>query len=331
MGRIKWIDDAKGILILLVVYGHLDYIAETQAGTTAFGFKAMTNFLFLPYYMPAFFIITGFCSNFDKPHFDFIKKNFLSLIVPNLLIGVFLSKWIGLFLSDGISINNFADIDYVKILLTTGGWFLPALFVSKVMLRFLMIITKSKIAIFVVSLVLMICGISLFNQGFLNIWYYQHALISLPFLAVGYCLKGREKIIESNIVPVLGLCAVVFCYFNKYPFLNAQPHFYWGNSWLFVILSIFGSFSILWICRKLLPGGVMVMSHLGRHLLTIYLLHGIFLAFLIRLSVRFGIDDVHFYLKVIVGLIIVLLSAAICYFIDLLIDKKAKILKGKIS
>ena len=73
--RKHWVDVAKGILIILVVWGHLDYFASTYAGTSIFSYKAYTNFAFLPYYMPAFFIVTGFCSSFESDFVPFLKKN----------------------------------------------------------------------------------------------------------------------------------------------------------------------------------------------------------------------------------------------------------------
>lgn len=66
--RLHYIDVLKGILILLVVVGHTTWQAETN-GVDNVLFLSMKeiNFMIVPFFMAAFFAVTGYCANFDKP------------------------------------------------------------------------------------------------------------------------------------------------------------------------------------------------------------------------------------------------------------------------
>lgn len=200
--RKPWIDIAKGILILFVLLGHVQYFAHAFVGIDDFKFVTEFHILFSTWYMPAFFIITGYCTNFGVPFREFAIKNFKSLIVPSILIGVFLSSWMNRFLSpNGLSYQNFLDHNYLHILQTCGPWFLTALFVAKMFtFVFQKYITWHKGWKILFSLVLMLASTALYNKHLLpNIWYFQHALLLQPFMLAGALLhnhqiKKREKV-----------------------------------------------------------------------------------------------------------------------------------------
>ena len=69
--RFQYIDIMKGILILLVVYGHTVWQAhEVGIHNQTIEMLGETGFLYEPFYMAAFFAITGYCSNFKKSYKD---------------------------------------------------------------------------------------------------------------------------------------------------------------------------------------------------------------------------------------------------------------------
>lgn len=71
--RLQYIDIMKGILILLVVYGHTAWQAhEVGIHNQTIEILGQTGFLYEPFYMAAFFAITGYCSNFKKSYKDFL-------------------------------------------------------------------------------------------------------------------------------------------------------------------------------------------------------------------------------------------------------------------
>jgi fucose 4-O-acetylase-like acetyltransferase len=60
-GRIEWIDDVKGMAIVLVVYGHVMQGAAS-AGSIPAGFQDFSNAFVYSFHMPAFFFVSGLLS-----------------------------------------------------------------------------------------------------------------------------------------------------------------------------------------------------------------------------------------------------------------------------
>lgn len=330
--RIHWIDVAKGLLIILVVYGHLDYFSEYFAGTSAYNWKGATNFMFLPWYMPAFFIITGLCSNFETPVFAFVKKNFKSLMIPSFLIGSFICFWLDSFLSEGMSVWNIFAIDYQHEVLVGGGgaWFLSTLFLSKVVYRLLITKIHSWILIIISCLLLMQIGIFLLiHQVGENIWCYQHALVALPFIALGSFLKTKTNWLDHYLILLIGGATLLYCYVFPYPYFNASPLVDVRNSWLMLLLSVGGSFLIFFMSKRIKQNKY--LETIGKHTLVIYLIHRPMMVFFVKLSSSVGVDEFGLLLRILFGLIIVMITIICSTLIDELFDSKIPVLKGKFS
>lgn len=89
MERLRFIDATKGILIFLVIAGHVPFAMIKLGGipSSAIELWGEINYnTFASFYMPSFFFITGYCSNFSKPLETFIKDNLATLILPCLLL-----------------------------------------------------------------------------------------------------------------------------------------------------------------------------------------------------------------------------------------------------
>lgn len=330
--REPWIDIAKGILILFVLLGHVNYFAHDFAGTDDFEFVTNINVLFSPWYMPAFFVITGYCTNFDVPFKDFALKNFKSLIIPSILIGVFLSSWIAsFFTSEGLSCYNFLDKNWYGILLTCGPWFLTALFVAKIIMYGIRKWIKiGDVWIFLILLLGMLVSCSIYNKKLvLNIWYFEHALMLLPFLFFGSVLKKHSQWLDKEkLLVCLGLGFILVAILMKlfhlpYPYIVGVVGMFWGNFWLCFLMGVSGSLMLFVICRWI--GKCGWLEYLGKHTITIYLLQESIMVVLIKgyLHWQVGIS------KYLVALFLILFTAFVCAWLDVVIDKHARFLKGK--
>lgn len=74
--RIDWLDFAKGIGILCVVFGHtqIPYISE---------------YLIRPFHVPLFFFLSGFCFAVKKYNFkEFLSKKIKSLLMPYIFFSL---------------------------------------------------------------------------------------------------------------------------------------------------------------------------------------------------------------------------------------------------
>ena len=330
--RIPWIDMAKGILILFVLLGHVQYFAHDFAGTDDFKFVEKTHVFFITWYMPAFFVIAGYCSNFNISFKDFFLKNLKSLIIPSLLIGVFLSSWISLFLSSqGVSYYNFMNLDYWSILVTCGPWFLPALFIAKMIMYGIRKYVKWKdkwIALLLMGV--MLVASALYNKRLLlNVWYFEHALLLLPFLFAGillrkHSLRKRGKDVSLLVGVVFLVIAIILKWFGMpYPYIVGIPGVFWGNFWLCVLMGVSGAFALMVVCEKI--GRCSWLEFLGRHTITIYLLQESIMVALLKAYVRFHVTIP----SVIVVVLLVFMTAFVCAWIDVFINKHVPFLKGK--
>lgn len=85
--RYSFIDVAKGLLISLVIFFHTSPLAEANGvENEIFINLKRLNFLFSPFFMGAFFFITGFCSNFEKKFAHYLLKDIKTLILPSLTL-----------------------------------------------------------------------------------------------------------------------------------------------------------------------------------------------------------------------------------------------------
>lgn len=328
--RLHWVDIAKGILIILVVYGHLDFFASFYADTHAYDFKSTTNFLFLPYYMPAFFILTGLCANYEAAVWPFVKRNLLTLIVPCVLIGCVVKKWLELFFNEGISYQNFFNVSYVSP--QKMAWFLCALFFAKLLFYAVHHISlhtsRQKVSLIVGCSVLFLAGIVLYNESVANPLYYQHGMMALPFIAIGYLARPYRHLFEYRTAAVIGLVAIWYCYRHLYPYLNALPVVTLADSWLFLILSTAGSMLVFFLCVKMRQCNWLESA--GRHSLVVYLIHQPVMVFLIKLSKMAGADAWSLLLRVAMAVVIVAVTTLVCVLVSKGIDRYFPLLKGKL-
>lgn len=134
--RLSYIDIAKGILILFLLMGHALLFIRNEGIDDGFinGFQRLRLYLWTPYYMPAFFVITGFCSNFDKPFPTFLWQNFKTLKIPAMIFGTFLAM---------VTMMNHHLFSFQRVfnhvaicIVDSGLWFLDALFIAKLVYWF---------------------------------------------------------------------------------------------------------------------------------------------------------------------------------------------------
>ena len=110
-GRLPYMDVMKGILIIMVVFGHIYYAlwkyGELTLDNVTYNITSfIANVLIAPYYMAAFFFVTGFCSNFHKPITVQIKDDIKRLVVPGFIISIVMgffttstTKWLEIFMA----------------------------------------------------------------------------------------------------------------------------------------------------------------------------------------------------------------------------------------
>lgn len=181
--RNYYFDNAKSILIFLVVLGHfiepIVYINNTCEG--------IFLFIYL-FHMPAFIFISGYFSNFQlniKQIFKLIKKFLIPYIVVQIAFVIF---------------TNILGVRDYRLTLKTPYyiyWYIFAMFVWNLVMK---LILKTNINLKYIILISIIVGVlSGYNTNIGVEWSLSRILIFFPFFVLGYYFK-TNKIEISNII-----------------------------------------------------------------------------------------------------------------------------------
>ena len=119
--RIDWIDAAKGIGILLVMFGHCWLSAEYTYWLTAF-------------HMPLFFILSGYTFSTKRPFTDFLHAKAKTLLIPYAAFALFYTVFYTLL--SRTHGGGFDPVNELRLFLLqqrhTYLWFLPVLYLTNV-------------------------------------------------------------------------------------------------------------------------------------------------------------------------------------------------------
>ena len=85
--RIPYFDVAKGMLICLVIISHiyLETLTVAKIPNSTFAWMRSWQWIHVSFFMPAFFIITGLCSNFEKEFKPFFISNVRTILIPAIV------------------------------------------------------------------------------------------------------------------------------------------------------------------------------------------------------------------------------------------------------
>lgn len=220
--RFDYLDLAKGLLIISVVLSHSPF----------------DNAMFIYWFhMPAFFIISGILAKENIKIGDQFRKFFLPYLafsIVDLLI-----SYIGSYYS--MSLDGFiGDLyKYIYSGKAVGGvfWFIPCLFLSKIIFNHLRKSLSTKWLIIVVSV--LYCLAHIYAQTVVHFdivdipdylklpWDVDVLLISVPYYAIGYFFKRITKIIQSKYTFIITLIASISFFYldfklNIYYYINLK-------------------------------------------------------------------------------------------------------------
>ena len=110
MGRIRYIDTAKGILIVMVVFLHVGYFYNSKiVGGKSELFHQLTyfsTFTYMPYFMAAFFLLHGYCSKKVRSFKESFEYGCKTLIIPMLFLNFWHIHWFCVAMFGGILIHS---------------------------------------------------------------------------------------------------------------------------------------------------------------------------------------------------------------------------------
>lgn len=284
--RVQYIDIAKGILILVVVFHHIPQVGNRllMLNSDSLNTFVSWNWLYATFFMPSFFIITGYFSDFEKECKSFILQNFKSLILAGVILSI-VESILDTLLSRSLVISidlRSRLISFIKY--GTPYWFLSTLFLCKIFFYFLCKLTrydviKGMICMLTMCLALYICP-EIDRNDSNNYWYFNHVLFYLFFLWLGSLMR-RISILEWKFMPVLGWAyiamAVVFCFLGIKP--PVLTHYFGAVTYISLPLSLLlattGTFLIFYFSRQIYISPIpdIWLQYVGKNSLIIYALH----------------------------------------------------------
>lgn len=267
--RIRYFDIAKGILIILLVFAHFrSAIARMPFESPYFEYVYGWNNIFTCFYMPAFFLISGYCSNFKKQSRAFFNSLLKSLLLPIITLSLLTTIVTSLIYHENILNNIVKSISW-----GFGLWFLWAILWGKIIVYIIERIKINGGGKLFISFLLLVLGVFLyqFNVG-PEVLYYKHALVASFWIYVGVYLRANPDLYEKSlkISWVLYPLVAVVTFFKQYAFV-AGIGLSLPSIPIHLVYSFFGSMFLLAVCRKI--GQCDWLEFWGKNSLVVYALH----------------------------------------------------------
>ena len=322
VNRLHWVDISKGILILFVVFQHLPVISEA-AGVEHCGVGKLghLSFLFTCFYMQAFFILTGYCSNFDKPFAAFLKSSFKSIMIPAIFFSILYYIALALLYQDISYVKQMVSLDFLMNGFSKF-WFLNALFLLRIMYWLRIKYINSSLIGGGICLILLALGIILLDKRqdtrehvffSKNFFYYMNALVNCIFILIGDMLKKR-KVQEKwlNISILLFVAMVITFKVLKWhiPTSLYQPSMSICDIPLHIVFVVLGSFGIYGLAKRINSNSF--IEYLGRNSLIIYVTHFIVVRYIYCFTSNFLQISSYMITGLIYDFIVYLLTILVC-------------------
>ncbi|MBU8878929.1 acyltransferase family protein [Bacillus sp. FJAT-29790] len=270
--REYYFDNAKVILIFLVVFGHLlrSFIEDSEIIYSLY--KVIYTF-----HMPAFILVSGYFAKglYKKGYISKIAKK---LILPYLIFQVIYSVFY-------YFLYNKSAIEVDPLTPHWSLWFLISLFCWNMML---LLFAKYK-AVYSISMALLLglaVGYADWITNFLSL---SRTFVFFPLFLIGYYMKKEDfyTLLKPQIRTVaLIIFAVVLLGFSLYPSINyewllgSKPYIEMGSasiSALFIRLGFYSLSLIMVFCFfSFVPRKQYFFTDIGKYTLYVYLLHGFF-------------------------------------------------------
>ncbi|CCH56133.1 acyltransferase 3 [Fibrisoma limi BUZ 3] len=272
--RLRWIDYARGIAILMVVYGHL------VGGVSRTGADMDATLLLIPatlynFRMPLFFFVSGLFlerSLQKRQVSGFLRNRFSTILWPYLLWG---ALQIGTQILLSSRTNSKKDISHLLYLFydpqkTDQFWYLAALFNVAVVFALTYQVFKIR-GLWQIALGLAFRFMSDYLEGFSLLHNFMYFYI---FSAIGYNMS--RLILEKNWLAKasLGRWALalmpIFVAGQWYWFTHKDDI----NTFLHMGIAFVGMVMIVFLCYALSKrDSLPVLRFIGYHSLYIYLIH----------------------------------------------------------
>lgn len=270
--RDYFFDNARAILIFLVVFGHM-----LQPYTSGDKYLSALYLVIYSFHMPTFLFISGyFAKNIDQPFY--LEKIAKRLLIPYIIFFLFFSIYYFLTgKSDDLQLDPFNPVFAL--------WFLITLFFFHVIL--VIVRRFNPIKVLIISIIFsVIAGFSVNIDSYLSI---SRTIVFFPIFYIGYLFTKDKTMIfrQKKWIPVSIIIFVVyFIIYIIHPInadwlLGASPYtsLEHEGSNMFSPLKRLLLYIIVFIAiaafLNLVPKHKQLYTYIGQRTMYVYLLHGL--------------------------------------------------------
>lgn len=314
--RVAWVDVAKGLGLILVIYGHLLY-----SGTWSYVNRAIYSF-----HMPMYFILSGYVAHERRmDRVPYYKRKSYELLLPAI---IFILVYIP-------SLDSFHIITIIKELTFWNGkiqnapvWFLIVLFQVYIIFDIVNLLKKSIGKKIIFSIVLLGIGYLIYEKV---IWFpfgFQKTIVALGFYVIGNIFKEFEKNLTRMMKCVIVISSGIL-WFCTGVVLNSKISMYsfdFGNYWYFILSAISGS--IVWFAISYSLRNIIIFQKWGQNTILVVCTHYIGVFVCRRIANILQIEGTVYFdvLALIVSVVAMFIYMPVCDWINrhmpILVGKK---------
>lgn len=308
--RKDWLDALRGIMIILVILvhtipseSHVWYVYNTLIG---------------PIMIPMFFVISGYVFNGRGGNQLVFYKNLLrKLIIPSFV----------LFWGIRVPLIPFKGVSYFisnsfKFISGETHWYIIACIIAEIIFFYNLKFCKNTLS---VCLTACACCVAGFLMDHWNIGHFamiNRAFIAQFFLVIGFVFRKYEENIQRLRWPVITIGGLIYiamtvATFYYWPQQSIDVHLnkYYNIPYCFSLILIVCLF--LMTCGSKIGKSSKILALIGRHTLSIYLLHG----FCTSLGKRFlPLDSTNVIILLLKVLVITVFALFICTLFSIVLN-----------
>lgn len=272
--RNAYFDNAKFVLIFLVVFGHMISPYRTDSS----GMLSIYHFIFI-FHMPVFILLAGYFSkNFHKK--GYYKKIFTKVALPYLAFQTIYTLYYSVLYTDETYTLQYLVPRWAM-------WFLLSLIFWKLMLPFF-----AKFPMWISLTVSISLGLAMGFidiDGFDKILSISRMFVFFPFFLLGYYLSQRQEPFTNLLTArnrIIASIVLLVTLIGSYSFLDDTAYtdmLYGTNTYdnvaeFLMRVSHYGiAFLVSFAFMALIPTRGFALTSIGQRSLYVYLLHGFIL------------------------------------------------------
>ena len=304
-GRIKFVDTAKGICILLVVMYHAGVVDNDTP---------CLSMLRMPFY----FTLSGLFFK-DYGGFRTILKKVNRLLVP--FVFFYTLSYLS-FIATRVMAGQEVEIPFFafvtsKEMVNVALWFLLALFWANVCFLMIYKASANRYMTALLSLAVGIGGMICFDHYGVRLpLFIDSGIAAVPFYCLGYMLKSTDILYPNRYdryalpaAAVLVAAAVLCFFFGDRPYVSFRTLYIGENFLLYYVGAISVVIAFMLLCKK--AGAVAGLRYVGRYSLIVLGVHVAVMSVASRGLESFGMSPDDAYHSLAVFLLTAMLSIAL--------------------